>query len=102
MLPKNKLPPHVIADFETWVRLGAPDPRSTDTFAAAKAKESIDWGKARGGRFPRTRLRGGSSKHWDQHGDMAEPAVHAKNSDQPIAGLLTNGSPSVTAAATTG
>jgi len=31
---------------------------------------------------------GSSSKNWDQHGDMAEHAVHAKNIDQPIAGLL--------------
>ena len=31
---------------------------------------------------------GTSSKNWDQHGDMAEHAVHAKNIDQPIAGLL--------------
>jgi hypothetical protein len=47
MPPKKKLPAHVIADFETWVRMGAPDPRTTDTVAAVKAKESIDWGKAR-------------------------------------------------------
>lgn len=31
---------------------------------------------------------GSSSHNWDQHGDMAEHAVHAKNIDQPIAGLL--------------
>lgn len=31
---------------------------------------------------------GSSSKNWDQHGDMAEHAVHAKNIDLPIAGLL--------------
>jgi mono/diheme cytochrome c family protein len=47
MPPKKKLPPEVIADFETWVRMGAPDPRTTDTVAAVKAKESIDWNKAR-------------------------------------------------------
>ena len=47
MPPDQKLPPHVIADFETWVRWGAPDPRATDTVAAVKAKESIDWNKAR-------------------------------------------------------
>src|SRR5262245_4365255 len=27
MPPHGKLPPGVIADFETWVKLGAPDPR---------------------------------------------------------------------------
>jgi hypothetical protein len=31
---------------------------------------------------------GSSSDNWDQHGDMAEHARHAKNIDQPIAGLL--------------
>jgi hypothetical protein len=31
---------------------------------------------------------GSSSDNWDQHGDMAEHAKHAKNIDQPIAGLL--------------
>ncbi len=31
---------------------------------------------------------GSSSHNWDQHGDMAEHAIHAKNIDQPIAGLL--------------
>ncbi|MDA0813094.1 MAG: DUF1501 domain-containing protein [Verrucomicrobia bacterium] len=31
---------------------------------------------------------GSSSNNWDQHGDMAEHAIHAKGIDQPIAGLL--------------
>jgi hypothetical protein len=31
---------------------------------------------------------GSSSDNWDQHGDMAEHAKHARNIDQPIAGLL--------------
>ncbi|HND52592.1 MAG TPA: DUF1501 domain-containing protein [Pirellulaceae bacterium] len=31
---------------------------------------------------------GSSSYNWDQHGDMAEHAKHAKNIDQPLAGLL--------------
>lgn len=31
---------------------------------------------------------GSSSDNWDQHGNMAEHAVHAKNIDQPLAGLL--------------
>lgn len=31
---------------------------------------------------------GTSSHNWDQHGDMAEHAKHARNVDQPIAGLL--------------
>ncbi len=41
----------------------------------------------RGVRF--VELVDGSSRHnWDQHGDMAEHAEHAKNIDQPLAGLL--------------
>lgn len=31
---------------------------------------------------------GTSSHNWDQHGDMADHAKHAKNIDRPIAGLL--------------
>ena len=31
---------------------------------------------------------GSSSRNWDQHGDMAEHAVHARHIDRPIAGLL--------------
>lgn len=33
---------------------------------------------------------GSSSHNWDQHGDMAEHAQHAKVIDQPLAGLLTD------------
>ncbi|MFM7100714.1 MAG: DUF1501 domain-containing protein [Verrucomicrobiota bacterium] len=41
----------------------------------------------RGVRF--VELEDGSSSHnWDQHGDMAEHAAHARNIDRPIAGLL--------------
>jgi len=47
MPPKKKLPANVIADFEQWVRLGAPDPRETDTLVAVKARDAIDWSKAR-------------------------------------------------------
>jgi hypothetical protein len=35
-MPKEKLPANVIADFEQWVRMGAPDPRTTDTAAWKK------------------------------------------------------------------
>lgn len=31
---------------------------------------------------------GSSSNNWDQHGDMAEHAIHAKQIDQPLSGLL--------------
>jgi len=30
-MPKEKLPASVIADFEQWIKMGAPDPRTTDT-----------------------------------------------------------------------
>ena len=41
MPPKKQLPPSVIADFETWIKMGAPDPRSTGTVADAdQAKAS--------------------------------------------------------------
>jgi hypothetical protein len=33
---------------------------------------------------------GSSSHNWDQHGDMAEHATHAKTIDLPLAGLLTD------------
>jgi len=47
MPPKSKLSPEQIADLETWVKLGAPDPRTADTVAIVKARETIDWDKAR-------------------------------------------------------
>jgi hypothetical protein len=46
-MPKKKLPASVIADLETWVKMGAPDPRTEDTVATAQAKSAIDWNKAR-------------------------------------------------------
>ncbi len=46
-MPKKRLPASVIADLETWVRMGAPDPRAEDTVATAQAKTAIDWNKAR-------------------------------------------------------
>lgn len=44
MPPKKKLPDHVIADFETWVKMGAPDPRDG---GAAVVRNEIDIGKGR-------------------------------------------------------
>ncbi|MBA2224897.1 DUF1553 domain-containing protein [Thermogemmata fonticola] len=45
MPPKGKLPDTVIADFEKWIRLGAPDPRTTA--APASSRGQIDWQQAR-------------------------------------------------------
>ena len=46
MPPKGKLSEAIIADFEAWVRMGAPDPRD-DTGASAAPKYTIDPVKAR-------------------------------------------------------
>ncbi|MDA1231548.1 MAG: DUF1549 domain-containing protein, partial [Planctomycetota bacterium] len=43
MPPKGKLPDSVIADFERWIQMGAPDPRSGDV---AKRTAAIDYSKA--------------------------------------------------------
>ncbi len=45
MPPDGKLPQQVIADFELWIRRGAPDPRTGDerTVVAAKPAESFDY-----------------------------------------------------------
>ncbi|HUG66340.1 MAG TPA: DUF1553 domain-containing protein [Pirellulaceae bacterium] len=45
MPPDGKLPADVIADFEKWVAMGAPDPR--DTASASTSEQAIDWDKAR-------------------------------------------------------
>ncbi|MEQ1831228.1 MAG: c-type cytochrome domain-containing protein, partial [Pirellula sp.] len=51
MPPSKKLPDEVIASFEKWVAIGAPDPRddatSTDKSGMPKETESIDWEQAR-------------------------------------------------------
>ena len=44
MPPKKKLPPEVIADFEKWVAMGAPDPR-TGEVAKARREISIPQGR---------------------------------------------------------
>ena len=44
-MPRDgKLPPAVVADFETWIKMGAPDPRDGKSTTAAK---EIDWTQAR-------------------------------------------------------
>jgi hypothetical protein len=44
MPPNGKLPDAVIADFEAWVKMGAPDPRDAKTVPPVAG---IDWDKAR-------------------------------------------------------
>ena len=45
MPPKKKLPAAVVADFRTWIKMGAPDPR--DGKAVARAEGEINFAKAR-------------------------------------------------------
>ena len=45
MPPDGKLPDSVVADFETWIKSGAHDPRDTPTRETAHAE--IDWDEAR-------------------------------------------------------
>lgn len=47
MPPKTALPAQAVADLEAWVRMGAPDPRTENTVASARARSAIDWNKAR-------------------------------------------------------
>jgi cytochrome c553 len=47
MPPSGKLPPEVIADFETWIASGAQDPRQDESPTATQAKKHIDWEQAR-------------------------------------------------------
>lgn len=47
MPPKEKLSPEEIADLETWIRMGAPDPRLKDTVAQRSERDAIDWDAAR-------------------------------------------------------
>ncbi len=44
-MPRDgKLPPAIVADFEAWIKMGAPDPRDGKATAAVK---EIDWNHAR-------------------------------------------------------
>ena len=49
MPPDGKLPAHVIADFEQWIRRGAPDPRTggQQTVVATRTAETFDYGPGR-------------------------------------------------------
>ncbi len=45
MPPKEKLPADVIADFEKWINLGAPDPRKGDSPVKPRSEVSVEEGK---------------------------------------------------------
>jgi hypothetical protein len=73
MPPKRKLPDHIIADLETWVRMGAPDPRTESATAGTQAAAVIDWTKARS---------------WWSFRPLKPPAVPGvKRQDWPASGL---------------
>src|SRR5205823_7612464 len=45
MPPKGKLPPEVIADFEKWIAMGAPDPRTGAVAKGAKYGPGVEEGR---------------------------------------------------------
>lgn len=47
MPPKGKLPEFILKDLETWVRMGAPDPREEQTNSTPVNHARMDLGKAR-------------------------------------------------------
>ncbi len=47
MPPEAALAPEDVAALTEWIAMGAPDPRTDDTVAAAAAKHEIDWDQAR-------------------------------------------------------
>ena len=63
MPPAGKLPDKVIADFEKWVSMGAPDPR--DAPSAATPRKEIDWELAR--------------QHWSLQPPRKSPAPNVEN-----------------------
>jgi len=73
MPPDKPLPAEAIRDLETWVRMGAPDPRTGDAIATRDPKVSIDWNQAR--------------EWWafQPVADPTPPQVHRR--DWPVTGL---------------
>ena len=70
MPPKKKLSDRVIADFEKWIRMGAPDPRSGKTI---KIQKKIDFKEAR--------------KHWSFRPRKVSTAPQVKQKDWPRSDL---------------
>ena len=66
MPPKGKLPAQVIADFEQWIRMGAPDPRDRPTVAASA---KVDYAAA--------------SKLWSFQPPRVSPTPVVKKADWP-------------------
>ncbi len=75
MPPEGKLPDEVIADFEKWVSMGAPDPRSGKSDAAPR--KEIDWALAR--------------QHWSLQQPSRYPVPNVGNIEwiqKPIDGFI--------------
>lgn len=66
---EKKLPDNIIADFETWIKLGAADPRD----GKSVAKKGIDFDEAR--------------RHWAYQPVQAPKAPSVKNGQWPIVDL---------------
>ncbi|MDX2036806.1 MAG: DUF1553 domain-containing protein [Isosphaeraceae bacterium] len=69
MPPKGKLSDEVIADFETWIRMGAPDPRKAGRSKAAASASTVDIAKGR--------------EFWAFQPPKAVPAPTVKNGEWP-------------------
>ena len=65
MPPAGKLPDSVIADFEKWVAMGAPDPR--DAPSGASPRKEIDWELAR--------------QHWSLQPPLRHSAPKVRNEE---------------------
>ncbi|MCA9215754.1 MAG: PSD1 domain-containing protein [Planctomycetales bacterium] len=70
MPPQRKLDPNVIADFERWVKMGAPDPREA-TVVKDSQEHSID-----------DRI-GGAETSWAFRVPVLQPLPDVRNSDWP-------------------
>ncbi len=86
---------HMQTDAPEAFDVGREDDRTLDMYGLKRGQsDGFGWQclvarrlAERGVRFIEL-VDGSSSDNWDQHGNMAEHAGHAKNIDQPIAGLL--------------
>jgi hypothetical protein len=70
MPPNGKLPDTVIADFERWVKMGAPDPRTASS-VPTKPTLNLDAGK----------------RHWAYQPPVRSPAPTVKNANWPRSGV---------------
>lgn len=84
MPPNEKLPETVIADFEEWIRLGLPDPR-TGSVAAVKRGMSVDEGRKWWSMIPPRRSEPPAVKRGDWAKKNLDRFVLAKLEEQNLA-----------------